>query len=258
MDAAPDATMEKYAQLSERYKIHIGFAEHYELANFDTATGRQNNLKLNPETISDYLEEVDSLKEQYKHISSGLELEYYPHREDQLREFLDDYRNEIDLFIGSTHEIEDFKAITEIDGFNWLINKHGSFSAVLSLYLKKLENLIQSRLFDIIAHPDVIFRFLSEKHPSFKKEYRNFTPILEYGYLTHKTEALYEINLSGTHYPWNQFFPNMDVFHHLIANDVQFSIGSDSHSPAQFENKITDIRKINNIIRNDWKFRKKF
>lgn len=257
-DAAPDATIEKYAQLSEKYKIHIGFADHYELACFEKPLEIKRTFKLNPETISNYLEEIDSAKEQYSHVTSGLELEYYPHREDQLRDFLDDYREDFDLIVGSAHEIEDFKAITVLKDLEWLVNKNGSFSNVLNMYFEKLHKLIQCQLFDVVAHPDVIFRFLTGQHQWFTKEYRHYLPTIELGHLAKNSNILYEINLSGLYYPWKEPFPNLDMFHHLLTNDILFSIGSDSHSLDQFKERVLQIRKINYLNRNEWKYHKIF
>lgn len=258
IDASSGATIEKYAQLSEKYKIHIGFADHYELACFEKSHINTRNSILNPETLSEYLEEIDSAKEHYKHISSGLELEYYPEREDQLQNFLEDYQNEFDLIVGSAHEIEDFRAITVLRDLQWLVEKHGSFSKVLGKYFDKLHKLIHSQLFDVVAHPDVIFRFLTNHHIWFTPEYRQYFPTIELGHLVRNSNMLYEINLSGLYYPWKESFPNLDMFHHLLANDIPFSIGSDCHSLKQFEERILEIRKINFINRNEWKYHKIF
>lgn len=241
-------TLSDYIPLAEKYKIHIGFAEHFELAYYEIANSKWGQWKLNLGTVDRYLEELDQMKSQFPHITVGLELDFYPHRIPQLQNFMDRYRNEFDFFIGSLHELEDFRAITIPQDLDWLIQNYGGFDLVLKKYWDYLQIMISAEIFDGIAHPDVIYRFFSEKDRKSHPEYERDQSILKIGELCFQTKTLMEVNLSGLRSPWKRSFPSESLVNHLRANDIEFFVGSDSHTTTAFEQSVLDIRKMNQLI----------
>jgi len=155
-------THRDFLQLAQRYKIHVGFADHYEIGFYTRTPPKSADLgpwKLNPKTIDSYLEFCDHLKEDYKNISIGLEVSYHDEISSEIDEFLDDYYSQFDYVIGSLHEVDLFKAITVPRDLEQTIKKHGGLHEVAELYFQYLEDMIRTKKFDIIGHPDVLFRF---------------------------------------------------------------------------------------------------
>ena len=247
-------SMKDYAPLAERYKIHIGFADHFEFFDSDKKDSEFKKYRLNQETVNNYLEEIDNIKENYPFITSGLEFNFYPNRIEKLQEFTDRYRSEFDFFIGGVHEIDEFSSFVIQKDFNSLLLKYDSFEIILEKFFKIERELLNSQIFDCIAHPDVIYKFKSIEDRKCHPEYEYDKRILELGALCEKTRTLMEVNLSGFRFPWKNSFPNDSILHHLIAQGVSFVVGSDSHSLLDFENNILNIRKKNRIIRGDFLF----
>ncbi len=240
-----------YIPLSEKYKIHIGIADHFEFAYFNPEHPFYKDNRLNLDTIDEYLNEIDLLKENYGHITSGLEISYYNYMIDEITEFIDNYGNQFDHLIGSVHEIKPQEEITIKNQFYALIEKYGSFEKLLDEYFDLQKEMIKTRLFDSIAHPDVIFRFLDGNESFFKKSYIFDKRLMEIGHLCKSTNTLFEINISSLRYPWNYSLASKELLPHLIAHEIPLSIGSDSHILDHFENAILDLRKTNNLIQND-------
>lgn len=240
--------MQDYIPIAEKHRMHIGFADHFEFLYYDTGDQRYGPWKLNPNTVDAYLEEVDRARERYPRLTSGLEIDFYPQRLCQLQDFCDKYRKDFDFLIGSVHEIQDFYPITLRPQFTELIEKQG-LPQIITKYFQLERDLVQSDIFDAIAHPDVVFRFLPPEVAEEFPDAVNNTPTIELGQLCIQHNLLMEVNTSGLRYEWHQTLPNEVVVNHLLAQGVQFFVGSDSHSLQDFENSILILRIVNNWIR---------
>jgi HisJ family histidinol phosphate phosphatase len=238
-----------YLVRADRYRIHLGFTEHFEWAHYEQTNPKMGIWKLTPATIDHYLEECDRAREQYPHCSIGLELDFYPSRIDPLVQFMDRYANQFDYFLGSLHELRDFYPVTVLKDLEFLVKELGGIGPVLDQYYHMLGGMIESQIFDAVAHPDVIYRFYSpvdrQREPLLNDDPR----VLEIGYQCASTRTLLEINLSGLRSPWARPFPAENVIPHLRAHGVTFFVGSDSHSVEAFEQSVLNIRKFNNILR---------
>ena len=248
-------SFEDYIPLAQKYKTHIGFADHFEMQYYRKYGGGPRNpedppWKLNPNSLEKYLEEIDGLKEHYSFVSSGLELDYYPEKKEELREFVDDYHTQFDLFYGSVHETEKYQPITILEFFNSQVQKMGSFQAVLNKYWDLMFEMVDDQIFDAVAHPDVIYRFLErEKVANTNPEYLHDLRVVELGKRCIETYPLMEVNLSGFFKSWGQSFPKEEFVYNLLAEGTKFIVGSDSHSPQDFEKSILKTRYYNQILK---------
>ena len=68
---------EDYILVAEENRINVCFLDHYELYYVE----KDKKTPFHDENIYNYLEEIDTLKETYDFILSGLEVDYYPEKE---------------------------------------------------------------------------------------------------------------------------------------------------------------------------------
>jgi HisJ family histidinol phosphate phosphatase len=245
VDVAKDGPrFEDYIKVAEEHQINICFLDHYELYYVE-------NDKTNPfynGRISDYLEEIDVLKETYDYILSGLEFEYYENRELKLMELMDDYGNDFDFIGGSIHEWIIGYPITTREGISKLLDKI-PMKEIIDNYFEVSKKMINSNIFKNICHIDTIFRYINNN---------DFTPtddcdisdsrILDLGRLCIKNKIKLEINLSGLRFPIKRSFPSMKIMKQLKNEGVKYFVGSDSHSLNHFEEQIPKVIKTYKIL----------
>ncbi len=225
---SPDSTtpLKDYAQAGAQLSIHTGFLDHWELAFLD----RKDYL--NYESIPLLLEEYDQVHANYPHTSIGLEVDFYSDLSSSIAEFCDNYRKDFDYFIGVIHTVERL-AVTSLDDMNLLITRFG-LQTVLEYYFQEVEAAIRSKLFDGIAHLDVVMRFrpLYPNNMHIESQWREST--LDLGRLCQKMNVLIEVNLGGLNHPWGHSHPSLSIIDDLVKSGAKFYLGSDSHGLQQF------------------------
>ena len=120
---------------------------------------------------------------------------------------------------------------------------------VVEKYYDLEEDMVKSQIFDAIAHPDVVFRFMDPQNEEQVSKYRKNQRIFRIGELCQETRTLMEVNLSGYRFALGDSLPKIDNVHHLLASGVSFIVGSDSHTLAELSQSILQIRQFNNLIR---------
>lgn len=247
-------SMEDWAKQGQKYGIHIGFADHFEMWYYKTQSKKYGTWKLTPETIEEYIEEFEQVKQFYPNISLGLEIDYCKTYSLQIQEFLDDYSKEFDFLIGSVHRLDSNKEITVYRDLRAILKELGSWGDLLSKYFATQFEMVNTNWFDGIAHPNVIFRFFSNDEVERKIVLKAQDFIKELAQKCLNNKVLLEVNLSGLLKPWQKSFPERELVNHLIVNESLLYIGSDSHQLDSFKHLITQIRQYNRVIRNEWLF----
>jgi HisJ family histidinol phosphate phosphatase len=232
-----------YIELAQKYHIHIGFLDHFELLR-----EKEAQWKLNLNTIDSYLNQMEELKKKYNFITTGLEIDYYTELEDKIEDFIENYGHRFDFLVGTMHETDLFYPVTQKDKLQALIKKYGSFEAVVERYFEKLSRMIHSGLFKAIAHPDVIYRFCSKDYFN-NKELNIDKKVIEVLKPCISNNILIELNISGLYFEIGRPFPSQNVVNHLLAEGATFFVGSDSHSTKDFEKRIIDLRKAHYLLR---------
>ncbi|MFX0047299.1 MAG: histidinol-phosphatase HisJ family protein [Candidatus Hermodarchaeota archaeon] len=236
-----------YIKIAEAEAINLCFLEHYELYYIEQD-------KTNPfykNKIDDYLEEIDQLKENYDIILGGLEVEYYQDREIELREFMDDYANELDFIGGTVHEWIHNYPITTRAKLRQLLEKV-QMKQVIDDYFETYKMMIESKIFKNVCHIDTIFRYINKN---------DFIPlddcdisedrVLNLGRLCIKNKIRIEYNLSGVNFPINRSFPSKEVVEQLKLERAKFFVGSDSHSLDFFKETIPKVKEAYDFLGRD-------
>ncbi|QGN06477.1 PHP domain-containing protein [Halorhabdus sp. CBA1104] len=155
-------------------------------------------------------------------LYDGVEMDYHPDHEDAIDEFLADAA--FDYAIGSVHQL---------DGANVHDREH--FAALsptqreraVETYVDRVVGLLDSDLFDIAAHIDLVERnpalrgLLSENH------YRRIADALA------ASQTVPEINAGRVTREYGDFHPSEEFFETLVDAGVGFTIGSDAHEPQE-------------------------
>ncbi len=237
-------SFEDYIRIADMNRINICFLEHYELRYMD----KEFSNPFSNENINTYLEELDTLKETYDFILAGLEVDYYSEKETELREFMDDYGNELDFIAGTIHEWIPLYPVTTRERLMELLEKK-PMKDVIKEYFLESKKMVESKIFKNICHIDTIFRYINDNDikPNKDCDISNKN-VLELGRLCIKNKTKIEYNLSGLRFPVKRPFPSKEVVHILKKEGAEFFIGSDSHSLEYFEEQISKIKDTYHFI----------
>jgi len=196
----------------------IGFADHLPLTYTDDKT-----LSMSRDELSGYVEEVLRLKEIYSGqitVRLGIEADYYPPRMSEVEQMLSEHPFE--YIIGSIHYMRDwiFDDPRYVGRFEQI-----DLNAFYAEYLDSLVEMVQTGLFDILAHPDLVKKFGHRASFDLQPYYRKILLAVK------ENHMCYEINTSGLRWPAGEMYPE-PLFVRLGAElDVPVTLGSDAHCP---------------------------
>lgn len=181
--------------------------------------------------LEQYFTDIAAAQLKYREqitLLSGLELDYMPHTDDFNREMLARYP--MDFVIGSIHYVEvPGEPMVKVWELSRLPRK-----TFLDRYFAHLEGLLESGLFDALGHADTILRAVPED-----ELLRRFEPLLA---TLSRSGVAFELNASGLRKSmldpvtgqeimggWS--YPSRGLVTQLLAYEVPFTIGSDTHDP---------------------------
>lgn len=194
----------------------IGFSEHI------TPFMPKQKWNMDPAGIDRYVEHILKLKESTRdiNIKIGLEVDFFPGREEETRAYLSNIP--LDYIIGSVHYQGD---VTVDLGPEFYEGK--DIDNLYESYFQTVGAAASSRLFDIIAHCDLI-RIYGYK-PSFDPEplYRKLAQTMK------KSNVAFELNTNGRNRPIEDFYPDRKYLQIFIEEGVPVCVNSDAHMPAR-------------------------
>jgi len=185
----------------------------------------------------EYVGEVKRNKRQQNgelDISFGVEVDWYEGGEEYLRAELE--KREYDYVLGAVHGIRDptgkaFRVNYDKREFQKSISAFDSFQTLIKEYYKQVRLMTKSRLFDAVAHLDVIktfnkkSKFFSQEEPRYQQEVLSALDTLAESGMT------MEINTSGWRYDCKEQFPSYWILEQARQRDIPITIGSDMHFP---------------------------
>ncbi len=167
----------------------------------------------------EYLDFLNEAKRKGYPIKIGLEICYFPHGEDRLKELLDNY--DLDFVIGSIHWIAGWGFDLRREKSDW---DGKEFSQIYEIYNRSLLQVIRSNLFDIIGHIDSIKAFSPWEDVNWisdevLKELKNHDLCLE-------------INTGLKHRRlYKQFCPTEEFLKRCFEKGIDITLSSDAHRP---------------------------
>ena len=208
-----------------------------------------------------YLRQIKSVQKKYKRkidISFGMEVDWIEGFEKWTKKEISKFNP--DYVLGSIHLL--FTKKGEIFGVNFdepnfakKLKEFGGSKKLIQEYFRQLNMMIDSGLFDCIAHLDVIKTF-NEKSKYFStkdKDYKKL--VLETLDNIKKHNMCIEINTSGWTYKCKESFPSLWILKQARKRNIPITIGTDCHFLRQIDygiDKAYGLAKkagYNNIVR---------
>lgn len=194
----------------------IGFSEHMALFR-----GQQKWI-MDPSLIPQYLCHLQQLKEDNPGIliRKGLEADYFPGKEEELRSFLQPLS--LDYVIGSVHYLGN----QTVDvGPEFYEGK--DIDKLFEMYFDTVCSAAASGLFDIIGHCDLIriYGYRPKKNP--EPLYRKLASVFR------ESNVAFEVNTNGRNRPFADFYPDRRFLHIFQEENVPVCVNSDAHMPSR-------------------------
>ncbi|MFC7187172.1 PHP domain-containing protein [Halorubrum yunnanense] len=196
---------------AERYKRALGF-------NLDLTYERRRQA-------------IEAVREDAAiDVFDAVEMDYDPDHETAIADFLAEA--EFDYAVGSVHEL---------DGANVHARPHfadkpeSERRALVDRYFEKLVALIDSELFAIAAHPDLI-----ERNPHL----RGFATEEQYAAVADAfrgSRTVPEINAGRLLDDYGEFHPAPAFLDRLVDADARVTVGTDSHEPDEISPRLREI-----------------
>lgn len=176
---------------------------------------------------------LEAVKRPNISIATGLEIDFAPGREKQIKEMIDN--SCLDYTMGSVHFIDDwaFDHPDHRSGFDAL-----DIDQVYSDYYALIDKLVKSRLFDIVGHLDLIK--IWGHRPLKKDSLQHVQPIL------HSIKAspmVIEINSAGLRKPVQEMYPAQEIIEKMFQLGLPVTMGSDAHHPDQVAEGLADVSR---------------
>lgn len=233
--ASSDATgsMKDYIEEARKRGIdEIGFSDHI-LFHYE---GPQNNRP--PDFMENYVVRFLEIKETSRiPIRLGAEIDFFPDKVSEIREFIRRYP--FDYVIGAVHYIG-----------NWLIDSRSQMheylkrdiTQVYEEYFRIVRELCKSKLFDILAHADLIKIF------GVKPSYDLSGLFNETAEAISDSNICVEVNTRGLMRPCAEIYPSKQFLKVLNNHRAPITLGSDAHNPQDvgrsFDRALRLVRKV--------------
>ena len=206
--------------------VEIGFTEHghrfKEAIELTASRGfRGEWVKTEAtESIEDYIKIIEKAKAKGFPVKLGLELDFIPEYEKDIRAFAKFYP--FDYVLGGIHWLGDF-------GFDHpdLIHEWDKkdIDHVYDEYFDTVLQAVEAEIYECIAHPDVIKVFGHRAEKDMGARYEEIAKTLK------ATKTCAEVSTAGLRKPVKELYPSASFMKYLVKYDIPIMINSDAHTP---------------------------
>ncbi|HBV41111.1 histidinol-phosphatase [Taurinivorans muris] len=200
-----------------------GFSEHSPRpSGYDYTNEYREHLNKH---FQDYLDEVEKIKQERKEnkILLALELDWLEDEPDFMQECME--RHSFDYVIAGIHFIK--KWGFDDQASHWVNLSKQEKHAYYAAYYKTMIKMAESKLFHIVAHPDLIKIFSRE---TFAEWIKNNKSLAEDALLACKENKLcMEISSAGLRKPCQEIYPCRTLMEIAKDIDIPITFASDGH-----------------------------
>jgi histidinol-phosphatase (PHP family) len=217
------ANVARYREAAERAGIaELGVSEHIHrfeqsLAIWDHPFWR--------EQAHDDIDAYCAFVREETDLRLGLEVDFVPGREEPTQSLIE--RCELDYVVGSVH----FLGELAIDWHRFDIWESArSPEEVWRRYFETLAAAARSGMFDILAHPDLVKMWGSDRPEPAGDRRRYYEPALE---AIAETGIAVEVSTAGLRKPVGEIYPAPAFLEGALAAGAPIALSSDAHLPEQ-------------------------
>lgn len=211
------ATPEEYFSYAEKAGLsELGFSDHLSLF------GENYNWLMNPEDAGKYLDYIGNLGKINNKIlvKKGLEIDFFPGKETQIEMFLG--KLDLDYRLGSVHYLGELSVDNGPE-----VYEGKNIDVLFDNYFDMVITAIESGLFDIIAHCDLIRIYGFKPVTDQENNYRRLASSMK------KNNVAFEINTNGRNRPFGDFYPDRRFLKIFREEKVPVCVNSDAHFPVR-------------------------
>lgn len=174
------------------------------------------------EHMEKYLSMILQARREGLPVKFGIEMDYFPGKEQEIGKFLARYP--FDYVIGSVHWIDQWGIdLTEMKA-EW---DQRRVEDVWVAYFDRIEQLADSKLFDIAGHLDLakIFKYIPTDADFLQEQYQRVAQALA------RNDLCMEISTAGLRKPVGEIYPHPKLLDVCHGAGVSIVINSDAHCP---------------------------
>lgn len=200
----------------------LGFADHCNVWPDAEAAAHQKAMGFNLDiTYERRRDAIEHLRDRFDvRVFDAVEMDYHPDYEATTAEFLDEAG--FDYAIGSVHDLEDVNVHFRS---HFAEKSDDECEALVDRYFEKLVPLVESELFDVAAHLDLVERNPLLRGYAVEDQYHRVAAAFE------SSATVPEINAGRVLDEYGKLHPTSDFVDVLLEYDVEFVLGTDSHEP---------------------------
>ncbi len=231
--------MKDYVQAALAKSLdEMGFSDHF-IMIYLPQEAVQDDYCMKEEELPLYVEGVRELQEKHSDIliKLGIEVDYYEGKEEEIRNLLRSI--DFDYIYGSIHVVDN--VTIDDDRFRYKLKKY-TVDELYQKYFTILKKAIQSGLFDIMAHLDLPKKYGDRPTEPLDELLDEVIEALV------KNNVCVELNTGGFRKPVKEQYPSIEILQKCYENDVQVTLGSDSHHPKEvgweLDRALNILRKV--------------
>jgi histidinol-phosphatase (PHP family) len=208
--------MRQYIEKAIALGIDVyGFSDHAPM-EYD------KKYRMDFDAMQGYFDEIESLQKEYADqitILKALEVDYLPGYMDERV-----LNADVDYFIGSVHFLNGwgFDNPEFIGGY-----KDKDIDLIYSEYFSAIEQMAQSKLFDVVGHLDLIKVFGYKPRGDVTKIAQNALEAIACN------NMVIEINAAGFRKPVQEAYPSLELLRLARRMGIAITFGSDAHGVEQ-------------------------
>jgi histidinol-phosphatase (PHP family) len=180
-------------------------------------------VTMNKDQLPDYYRMIEEVRDQYRDkikVKIAIEADFIPGYESKTQAILDDYP--YDYVIGSVHFIKDWGFDNPSERDQW---DESDVNQVYRDYYDLLRQSARSKMYDIVAHADLVKKFGHRATEDMTGEIQKNAQVFK------ETGMTVEINTSGLRKPAKEIYPALSNLEIYSQAGIPLTFGSDAHDP---------------------------
>ena len=209
----------------------VGFADHCNVSAEEPGVSQPFDLD---ETYAERRREIESLRDEFDvDIFDAVEMDYRPADEDRVEAFLADANFEYAL--GSVHHVGERNVAVSGE---FADDSEAERAAFVDEYFAEVVDLVESELFDVLAHVDLTERNEALRGHATMDHYRDVAEALA------DSQTVPELNAGRVLADYGELHPHPEFLDVLQSADVQFVTGTDAHTPDELDARVEYLSNI--------------